>query len=276
MKMPLEQLLAQADTLPALPQVVHRILHALSNERADIDSLVGHVSSDPAVVARVLAAANAGAVGAGHVDSVRQAVLLLGLDRVRAITLATSIIDRFRAASHYDAQHLWLHSIGVAICSQAIAQHAELDAEMAYATGLLHDIGQLLLYAVLPQQYEVVLRLKRERDICIVDAEQEVLGVDHALVGGALARQWHLPGEIADAIAAHHAGESMPETEIGDAVHVGEVLSHGLDLGSSSNDLVPDLSELACARLGINWRDYATHFAEIEARFAVARLVLGL
>ncbi|MRR51126.1 MAG: HDOD domain-containing protein [Rhodocyclaceae bacterium] len=276
MKVDVDHLLSRADVLPALPQVVHRILQALSDDRADTDTLVGHVACDPAIVARVLAAANASAVGAGHVDSVRQAVLLLGLDRVRGITLATSIIDRFRPASHYDAQHLWLHSVGVAVCSQAVAQHAELDADMAYAAGLLHDIGQLLLFAVVPQQYEVALRLKRERDICIVDAEREVLGIDHALVGGALARHWRLPVPIVDAIAAHHAGETVPETEIGDAVHVGEVLSHGLDLGSSPNDLVPDLSELACARVGINWQEFASHFAEIEARFAVARLVLGL
>jgi len=276
MKISLEQLLTQADVLPTLPQVVHRILHALANERADTDTLVDHVAGDPAVVARVLAAANASAVGAGHVDSIRQAILLLGLDRVRTITLATAIIDRFRPTSHYDAQHLWLHSVGVAVCSQAVAQHAELDADMAYAAGLLHDIGQLLLFTVVPQHYEAVLRLKRERDICIVDAEREVLGIDHALVGGALAKHWRLPLPIVDAIAAHHAGETVPDTEIGDAVHVGEVLSHGLDLGASPNDLVPDLSELACARVGINWREFSSHFAEIEARFAVARLVLGL
>jgi len=274
----LEQVLARADALPALPQIVARILEMLGDEEVNVEVLSGHIVSDPAVVARLLAAANAGALGAsGRVESVRQAIILLGVSRVRDITLATAIMDRFNAAPPFDARRLWLHSLGVAICAQEVARGAGLDVDVAYTAGLLHDIGQLLLFAFAPAAYAGVQRLRIDRDIDIVDAEREVLGVDHAQVGGALARRWKMPEDVADAIAAHHASaDSGPENEMADAVHVAEVLSHALNLGGGEGARVPRLWDLSSVRMGIDWCQFAAHFPVIEARFVGARITLGL
>jgi putative nucleotidyltransferase with HDIG domain len=274
----LEQVLARADALPALPDIVVRILEMLGDEDANAETLSHHIVSDPAVVVRLLAAANAGAIGAsGRVDSVRQAIMLLGVGRVRDITLATAVIDRFRLPRPFDAHRLWLHSVGVAVCAQEVAAYAGLDVDVAYTAGLLHDVGQLLLFAFDPEAYADTLQLKAQRDIDIVDAEREHLGDDHAHVGGELARLWKLPEVVADAIAGHHvSGEEGPENEMADAVHVAEVLAHALDLGGGADARVPNLSDLSCARMGIDWRQFAEHFPRIEARFAGARITLGL
>lgn len=275
--MRLEEVLARADVLPALPQVVRHILDSLKDERANAELLAERIGSDPAIVARLLAAANASAYGlVGHVDSVRQAVLLLGIEKVKAITLATAIVDRYKAAPPFDAQRLWLHSLGVAVCAREIALHAGLDAETAFTAGLLHDIGQLLLFAVDPVAYGKTLGRKDELDICTVDAEHSCLGLDHAEVGAALARHWSLPEPIVLAIAGHHAPDQLPDHELADVIHVAEVLSHGLDLGGGPDNRVPELSEMACARLGIEWHEFATHFPEIDARFDCICLMLGL
>jgi putative nucleotidyltransferase with HDIG domain len=190
----IEQVLAKATALPALPKIVARILDMLGDEEVNVEVLSSHIVSDPAVVARLLAAANAGALGVtGRVDSVRQAILLLGVSRVRDITLATAIIDRFSATPPFDAKRLWLHSLGVAICAQEVARSAGLDVDVAYTAGLLHDVGQLLLFVADPMAYAGVLSLQVERDLDIVEAERDYLGVDHAHVGGELARLWKLP-----------------------------------------------------------------------------------
>lgn len=277
-RLTLEQVLARANALPALPEIVARILDMLGNEDLNAEVLSKHIISDPAVVVRILAAANAGAIGAsGRVDSIRQAIMLLGVARVRDITLATAIIDRFKAAPPFDAHRLWLHSIGVAICAQEVARMGEFDVDVAYTAGLMHDVGQLMLFAVDPEAYAGALRLKDERDIDIVDAERDYLGVDHAHAGGELARLWKLPEVVADAIATHHiSDESQPENEMADVVHVAEVLSHALNLGGGEGVRVPNLSDLSCARLGIDWRQMAAHFPLIEARFIGARIALEL
>ena len=274
----MEHVLAQAKTLPALPQIVARILEMLGNEETNAATLSKHIISDPAVVVRLLAAANAGAIGAaGRVDSVQQAIMLLGVSRVRDITLATAIIYRFTAKPPFNARRLWLHSVGVAICAQEVARIAHIDADVAYTAGLLHDVGQLLLFSVDPDTYARVLTLRAESDGDIVDIERQVLGVDHAHVGGELARLWKLPEAVADAIAAHHVtAESEPENEMADAVHVAEVMSHALNLGGGEGARVPRLSDLSCARMGVEWHRFAEGFQLIEARFIGARITLGL
>jgi putative nucleotidyltransferase with HDIG domain len=280
----LDQVMAKADSLPALPQIVIRILDDLANDQANVETLSGHVASDPAIVARLLSAANGAGVAHGNrVVSVRQAMMLLGVARVRNIVMTTAIIDRFKTASTFDSQRLWLHSVGVAICAQHIAEKGGVDPDAAYTAGLLHDIGQLLLFAVDSAAYSEAMKLRREKDLDVIAAERECFGIDHAQVGGELAKLWHLPETVADGIAGHHASDEVtPETEIADAIHIAEVLAHALDLGHVPGDRdtegprVPYLSDISCARMGIEWPDMIELFPQIEARFDCARLTLGV
>ena len=274
----LDQVLARAHALPALPQIILRIMETLGDEGANAETLADQIAGDPSVVARLLGAANAGAMGTGgRIHSVRQAIMVLGVGRVRDITMATAVIDRFSSDPPFDAHRLWLHSIGVPICAQEIAKHAELDKDTAYVAGLLHDIGQLLLFGMDSNAYSRALHLKAERDVDIIDVERECLGVDHTAVGGALARLWKLPETVAAAISGHHvSADNEPESEMADVVHIAEVLSHALDLGGSEGNRVPRLSDLSTARMGIEWRRFAENFPRIEARFDRVRIELGL
>lgn len=263
------ELLSGATAMPTLPEVATFIISTLDDESANADSLVTLLNSDPVIVARILAAANSSAFGlSSRVDSMREAILLLGLEEIRSITLATAIIDRFNMKSaNFDPRMLWRHSIGVATCARVIAEQNQYNAEMAFTAGLLHDIGQLLLFVVAPKLFEEVLVRRQRLDETIIAAEQAVFGFNHAIVGGELIKQWRLPDDIVDGIYGHHDPESGKFGEMGDLIHVAEVLSHALDLGELPNNRVPDLSELACARMGIEWSSFSEKFAEIEARY---------
>jgi putative nucleotidyltransferase with HDIG domain len=283
-KRSVEEFLALADRLPAFPQIVFRILDELADESANVDSLTAHITADPAVVARLLAAANTAAVGHGkRVATVQQAVMMLGVAKVRNIVTTTAIIDRFAGARGCDSARMWRHSVGVALCAQQVARHAGLDTDIAYTAGLLHDIGQLLLFAVDFEACNAVRQYQHQHDLDLVAAEHELLGLDHAQVGGALAEFWKLPRDVVMAITEHHASdEAPPGGEMADAVHVGEILSEALEFGvdaGAEGDWVPrvsPLSELACARMGIEWRRFAEYFPLIEARFDATRLALLL
>lgn len=290
----LDELLGRADAMPTLPEIVRHVMHSLNDEGADTDTLVHHLNTDPAIVARLLAAANSSAFGlATPIDSARQAFLVLGVKRVTGVILATALIQRFdTTTAHFNARQLWLHALGVATCARVLAERTGLNPETAFTAGLLHDIGQLLMYTAAPAAYIEALNLRQTQDLPISAAEQAVFGYDHARAGGRLAEAWKLPGPIADAIAAHHdpdafyargiaanngnPGEPREPDEFGDLIHVSEILSHALDLGKPSNNLVPDLSERACANLGVEWPAIAPHFAEIEARYDSMRIALAL
>ena len=274
----LATLLEGAGALPTLPQVVTHILETLNDDSADADSLVQRLNTDPVIVARLLAAANSSAFGlASHVASTRQAILVLGLETVRTITLATALIEQFgNITSGFDGRQLWRHSVGVATCARVIAERIGHNPEAAFSAGLFHDIGQLLMMAVAPDACAEVRIRMRQTDVGIVAAEQAVFGYDHAIAGGELARLWRLPEDIVGAIHGHHRPDSGEDGEIGDLVHVAEVLSHALDLGGAEKNHVPDVSEIALLRLGLDWPMLAPRFSEIEARYAGVRQALGL
>jgi putative nucleotidyltransferase with HDIG domain len=170
---------------------------------------------------------------------------------------------------------LWRHTLGVATCACVIAEQTDHDPDLAFTGGLLHDIGQLLMYTAAPSAYISALHLRQNEDLPILAAETAVFGYDHPTAGGMLARAWKLPQGIAEAIAAHHDPDEFG-SDLGDIIHVSEVLSHALDLGEQPNNLVPNLSERACANLGISWPSFSGRFAEIEARYDGIRIALGI
>jgi putative nucleotidyltransferase with HDIG domain len=274
----LEVLLQGASALPTLPQVVTHILKSLNDDNADADSLVQQLNTDPAIVARLLAAANSSAFGlSSQVATTRQAILVLGLQTVRTITLATALIEHFsHSTSAFDSRQLWRHSLGVATCARAIAERVRCNPEAAFSTGLLHDIGQMLMVAVAPDACAEVRVRMRQHDEPIIVAEQAVFGYDHATAGAALAKLWNLPDDIIAGIHGHHLPDDGDDGEMGDLIHIAEVVSHALDLGEVERNHVPEVSEIAQFRLGIEWSTLAARFPEIEARYDGVRQALGL
>lgn len=265
------------EKLPSLPEVVHYLMHSISDENADIDTLAHHINSDPVIVARLLAAANS--VGSGlsaRIYSAKQAFLVLGANRVASIILASALSHRFDSqSSGFDARLLWRHSLGVAACAQVVAEECGFNPDMAFTGGLLHDIGQLLMHTASPADYLRVLELRRTEDVALLEAERKIFGYAHTDAGRMLALAWRLPEDIVEAIVAHHEPDELG-SEIGNLIHVSEVLSHALDLGEQSNNRVSDLSDLACASLGLSWPKLSARFAEIEARYDGFSVALGI
>lgn len=273
----LAELSSHAEALPSLLEVVNHLMRSLKDESADVDTLAQHINSDPAIVARLLAAANSVASGLStRIYSAKQAFMVLGADRVTSIIMASALSYRYDTrSSGFDTRLLWRHSIGVACCAQGLAEEVGIDPDLAFTGGLVHDIGQLLMFVASPLNYVQALDRHHQQDTPLIEAERSLFGYDHAEAGRALARCWKLPSEIVDAIAAHHEPDELC-SEIGNLIHVSEVLSHALDLGETPDNHVPALSELACANLGLSWPKLALRFAEIEARYDGLRVALGI
>lgn len=272
----LESLPAHAARLPSLPEVVRHLIRSLEDERADVETLAHHISSDQAIVARLLASANSVASGLStRIYSARQAFLVLGANRVASIVLASTLSHQFDSrGSSFDTRALWSHSLGVATCAHFLAEVVGLSSEIAFTGGLLHDVGQLLMNVASPAHYFQAIELHNTADMPLIDAERQIFGYAHTDAGRVLAQVWRFPSDIVEAISAHHEPDAVGN-EFGNLVHVSEVLSHALDLGETADNRVPDLSELACAELGLSWPKLAARFCEIEARYEGLRVALG-
>lgn len=272
-----EEVLARIGQLPALPAVVGDILGALEDETEPTERLVGRINADPVLVARVLGAANSSFLGAQHrIGSLLEAVTLLGFDRVRQLVLMTALVRQFQPVTPmFDPTAFWRHSFAVAVCAGVLAREAGMDEELAFNAGLLHDIGHLFIVIAFPRELEAIMARMQEQDTDIVVAERAVLGVDHSVIGSAMAEHWHLPPAFVEAIEGHHNPDDAGNEAFSNVVHVAEILAYALDIGTIPRSAVPAFSLRAQAHLGLDWQDVAGHFGEIEAKYRAACLDFG-
>ena len=213
----IDLILHQLDQLPTLPQVAIRVLQATRSEGSSARDVVNIISSDQSLSTKILSLVSKASVGsARNVNTVDQAVVLLGFEAVRHAVLSVAVFDTFSKmnparASRFDREAFWRHSLAVACAAHLIAERwpGEVDPEVALVCGLLHDIGKVALDACLPKSYDRVAAIASSRRVSIIDVEQEVLGLDHTMAGKRLAQRWQLPDGIAECVWLHHHTPDM-------------------------------------------------------------------
>lgn len=277
MKTPtLPEVLAAVRQLPSLSVVVTDLLASLNRENMDTASLVSKIAQDQGLAARVLRVANSAFYGLGsRVSGVNEAVVVLGFHAVRSMALAAGIINAFPpgVGGRFDRLAFWQHAVGTGVCARVLAARLGKDAEAAFTAGLLHDIGKLAMHVYYPEVFESVLA-SRGTDKALIDTERLVLGFDHAAVGYEVARNWHFPPAIGQAIRDHHQPDAAP-TFYTDVVHVANTLCCALDIGSGGDDLVPPLAPGAWERLGLGWERLGQCLHEIERANASMNLLMS-
>jgi putative nucleotidyltransferase with HDIG domain len=268
-----QRVLASRDALPAFPRVVLQIMQTLEDPDASLSLLSRQVETDPVMAARVLSLCNRasnGAPGRAPVSDVFTALSLVGMARVRSMTTTIKLAGFMQDFAPTSAlEYYWSHSLACAVCGVEVAHytHADVCVDASLIACLLHDIGQLWLHRFEPEGMQLAMRNAETHDLEIDVAEREVFGVDHATVGGWLARAWGLSDNICKGIIYHHAPQDgLPEPLVA-VVHVSEVLNHALNLSNAKNSHVRWVSEDCCALLGMDWGDDSQGlFGRIEAR----------
>lgn len=198
----------EAMYLPSMPQILLRFLHLSSDDNASMAELATLVGQDPALSARVLTVANSPALRHGaESKNLLQCLVSLGTRLARTLAACLVVQKVFSPAidnQQYDLTGFWGHSLRVAEVARAIAAEVDYpDPEEAYLSGLLHDVGQLLLLGGMGERYGSLLVLSRDESD-LQDIEEQRLGTDHAAVGAWLLDQWKLSSFMADSILFHH------------------------------------------------------------------------
>lgn len=204
-----KRIVQDLDRLPALPGVVNQVLEITANPDFATNELVSVVSLDPGVTANVLRRANSAYFGLGRkVSTLDQALTRLGVQNLIDITLNSGVVPMFNSyLAGYNAEpsQLWRHSLAAALVARRLAQlkAVPVPAEV-YTAALLHDVGKLILSTYLAQDLAAIGNLIVNNNWPPAAAEREVLGVDHAIMGGLAARKWHLSETIQGGIFFHH------------------------------------------------------------------------
>jgi len=214
------------EAFPALAESRNRLLRLVSAERVSPADIVATVESDIALVISVMRLANQldGATR-GRVESIVKAVEVLSPESVQALASRARTFDFFERSSLWDTapERFRLHGVATQRAADRLAQEAGYEyRDRLMVTALLHDIGKLVLthaYPGYPEQVHGEARTPEER----IHRERRELGVDHALVGGVLARRWGLPSAVASAIERHHSDDASGEAAF---VRLADMLAH--------------------------------------------------
>lgn len=211
-------LTARITIVPTLPTIYTQITTALQKPDVAIDEIAELVAQEPAVTAKLLQMVNSPLLGLrGRVTSVRDATNLLGLSRLRALVLATSLFRQFDASKcqSFSMTRFEANSLQVASWASAIAKQESRDkqtAEMAFTASLLHNFGMLLLAANLPEEYDRVIRQANEQRVSVAWAELQTFGATHAEIAGAVLASWGIPFPIVNAVGWYPVPSSSDDT----------------------------------------------------------------
>lgn len=195
----------------SLPDIYFQISEMISDPRFTAEDMGQVISKDPALSVRLLKIVNSSFYGfQARVDTISRAITIVGIDDLKSLVLATSVIDKFSKipVELVDMTAFWLRSVHCAVIAKLLARESSvLHSERLFLMGLLHDVGSLILYYKLPDEsLEVLLEADHDRRL-VGGLEQEIIGFTHADVGGALIKSWGLPESLYESIAYYLSPE---------------------------------------------------------------------
>ncbi len=276
--------LREANAIPSPPGVALEIIRLNQRDDIDIDELADVVTRDPAIVAKLLRMANSSAFGRpGQVSDIRQAVMTLGLRSVNLLALSFSLAsyDEDESNDRFDYTRYWTCSAVMTTSSQILARtHLPQLSDEAFLASILCDFGQLVLSEVVPDKYRRVLKKTAKGNQAIHEIEVELLGADHAVLGGELLEEWGLPPLICHAIQLHHDPHADLDVDA-DArglAHVLHVSSLVADLytGCELSSGLDALKAAAKDAFEMNTEDCQTLLETAEAEMGAVVDMLGL
>jgi len=249
--------LRRISELPTLPAVVYRMLDALGNPRLSMGRIAEVVSEDPALATKVLRLANSPYYGfAGRVCSIEHAMVLLGLETVKALALGVSIFNTFHSVSRLEGINgagLWTHFLAVAVSSKEVAaQSGQSQPEVAFTAGLVHDIGRLALLRLFPKECVAIIAQVKEDGTPLIAVEEEAFGLDHQMAGMYLAKRWRLPKELQNVMLSHHASPSPDRPRLVGIVHLSDQLCRKKGMGWTGDLSVEEIDEAAVTSVGLS------------------------
>ena len=229
------ELLAAVDELPPLPAVLNRVNELLRDSNASASQVAAEIEKDGVLSGSVLNCVNSAHYGLPvTISSIRQAVSLLGFSTVRNLTMAFSLQ---RMSIHYRKppppqlySRYSQHSLACALLCHLIAPHTDIEETgAAFAVGLFHDIGKLLILTTFPGVEPKIVAEYEAGQGNWEQAEMEALGITHSQVSGMVAEKWHLPASVQEAVHYHHHPGDSPAAREGSAVTLAHIV-HAADL----------------------------------------------
>lgn len=258
------QLVTNLDALPVIPEVFREIERELAQEEPSIERVADYIAKDVGFVAKILKLVNSPYFGLpSSVDSVHKAITMLGLETIKALVLSTHMFSMYdeNKLPELNIGQLWDHCFRVSNIARLIA---ECDGQplnviaKCRMTGLLHDVGKLILISSFPDQYSALINQMAESGAPVWEAEKEAFGTSHAEIGAYLMGLWGLSGDLVYGIGHHHSSVDAND-DVTRIVHVANAIDHQfivINEGYERERFDPGIIALVGDDTMVRWIDY--------------------
>lgn len=251
----LNYIVSKVNDMPMLPSRVEKIMAITEDPDSTIESLEKEILMDQSLTSKILKLANSAYYGYPRkINTVSQATILLGFQTIKSMTLASTVnklLTKELTGYALEENDLWHQSQTCAIVSRHIAQEVGFsNPETAYIAGLLRDIGKTILNYHVEKEYKAIVNKVEVNKVSFSQAEEEVLGFNHAQVGEKIGEKWNFPEELVEAIGLHHTPEdSLINPELVSIVHIADAITMMMGVGLGADGLSYNLSQFAIENL---------------------------
>jgi putative nucleotidyltransferase with HDIG domain len=202
------------ESLPPLPLTVANVIKVTANPDSSAEDLMKAVLPDQTMCAAILKIANSVLYGQSQkIGSLQSAIVLLGINEVQSIVMGKAAISTFRSLLKQNKEEMalfWDHSFVCGLAAKIIAENLGLVTGQFFMGGLLHDIGKLVMFLALPDQYfprDWMVQFTNDNRL---EEEKTKFSVSHDVVGARLLRKWLFPQNLILALEHHHHPEDSP------------------------------------------------------------------
>lgn len=216
--------------LPPFPWVATRLMQMYAAPDVSISEIGRVIAQEPVFAARVLQMANSPLFAVrAQVKSLSHAIILLGLNRVRAITMTRALADFVAPALKIQAlRACWQNGLAAAILSEKLARACKMDPDFAYLAGLMRDIGRLALLVKYPEAYANLLAVSEENSYDLLATEYDLFDIDHCQAGAFIVAELAFPAELREVIAWHHETLDPRPFRMVHLVHIADLMADAL------------------------------------------------
>jgi putative nucleotidyltransferase with HDIG domain len=208
----LEKIVTLTGDLPPMPNVAAKVMEMMSNPVMDGKSMQKVIATDQALASKILKIANSALYSfSKEIASLGHAISIIGFNTITSLVIASSTKNAFfKGKMGLQDAMIWEHSLASAFGCRALAKKVmgAGKMEVAFLSGLLHDIGKIVLSKKIPDQYSAIVQEAFNTKTPIYELEQKNFGFTHSDVGSLIAKQWKLPAVIEECIHFHHEPES--------------------------------------------------------------------
>jgi len=242
--------------LPEMPSTAFELNEIVEDPTASVHSIAEVVNRSPSLATLLLRIVNSSFYGfPSKINDISRAVTIIGTREITGLALGLSIVKAFKDIPEeiLDMSSFLRHSIACGIISRILAANKNIpQTEQMFVSGLLHDIGRLIIYQYFPDQAKTLLSLSATSGKLLYQQENSILGGNHALIGKYLLKTWKLPLELENNIFFHHNPSAAHDPIQAAIVHLADIMVNALWMGSSGERFVPNFDDKAWDRLDIS------------------------